>query len=528
MSTKNLNKKLNHHNLSQPSANPNFNEVRVRFAPSPTGLMHLGNVRTAVLNYLFALRYQGTFVLRIEDTDPERNFDVGAKQILADLAWLNLKYQEGPYFQSQRASYYQAALDQLIHKNLVYRCFCSNLELERKRELQIAMHLAPRYDRTCAQLTAAQIQAKLAQAEPFIWRFAINQAQQAKFYDLAKGLLEFELKNFSDFPLTRQDQSFTFIFANFVDDMVMLISHVLRGDDHLTNTVSQILLYQAFEKPVPTFWHLPLICNLEGKKLSKRDFGFSLGDLQKAGFLPEAINNYLGIIGATFTEEILSLTELSQALDFEHIHSAGQIKYDVKKLEWVNHKWISKLTPAELVPLCKPFLEAAYPEKFIKNQAAFFNYRENNSLPLVPTQAGRSLGEDWGEVEGCGEHKLIMISKLVQLIHTDLVTLAEIVPLTKFYFCEPDYNLIRQNLNPAVKQLIQKFLLAQNNLANYTPEQLLNCLKEQANQAKIPAKTFFPALRLSLTGAPAGLHIVDLIDTLGLAETQKRLQQAVS
>ncbi|HLB94294.1 MAG TPA: glutamate--tRNA ligase [Candidatus Babeliales bacterium] len=491
MSTKNLNKKLNHHNLSQPSANPNFNEVRVRFAPSPTGLMHLGNVRTAVLNYLFALRYQGTFVLRIEDTDPERNFDVGAKQILADLAWLNLKYQEGPYFQSQRASYYQAALDQLIQKNLVYRCFCSNLELERKRELQIAMHLAPRYDRTCAQLTAAQIQAKLAQAEPFIWRFAINQAQQAKFYDLAKGLLEFELKNFSDFPLTRQDQSFTFIFANFVDDMDMRISHVLRGDDHLTNTVSQILLYQAFEKPVPTFWHLPLICNLEGKKLSKRDFGFSLGDLQKAGFLPEAINNYLGIIGATFTEEILSLTELSQALDFEHIHSAGQIKYDVKKLEWVNHKWISKLTPAELVPLCKPFLEAAYPEK------------------LNP-------------------HNHTQLLKLVQLIHTDLVTLAEIVPLTKFYFCEPDYNLIRQNLSPAVKQLIQKFLLAQNNLANYTPEQLLNCLKEQANQAKIPAKTFFPALRLSLTGAPAGLHIVDLIDTLGLAETQKRLQQAVS
>lgn len=488
MSTKNLNKKLNHHNLSQPSANPNFNEVRVRFAPSPTGLMHLGNVRTAVLNYLFALRYQGTFVLRIEDTDPERNFDVGAKQILADLAWLNLKYQEGPYFQSQRASYYQAALDQLIQKNLVYRCFCSNLELERKRELQIAMHLAPRYDRTCAQLTAAQIQAKLAQAEPFIWRFAINQAQQAKFYDLAKGLLEFELKNFSDFPLTRQDQSFTFIFANFVDDMDMRISHVLRGDDHLTNTVSQILLYQAFEKPVPTFWHLPLICNLEGKKLSKRDFGFSLGDLQKAGFLPEAINNYLGIIGATFTEEILSLTELSQALDFEHIHSAGQIKYDVKKLEWVNHKWISKLTPAELVSLCKPFLEAAYPEK------------------LNP-------------------HNHTQLLKLVQLIHTDLVTLAEIVPLTKFYFCEPDYNLIRQNLNPAVKQLIQKFLLAQNNLANYTPEQLLNCLKEQANQAKIPAKTFFPALRLSLTGAPAGLHIVDLIDTLGLAETQKRLQQ---
>jgi nondiscriminating glutamyl-tRNA synthetase len=485
-------KKLNHHNLSQPNANSNFNEVRVRFAPSPTGLMHLGNVRTAVLNYLFALKYQGTLVLRIEDTDAERNFDVGAKQILADLEWLNLKFSEGPYFQSQRASYYQTALEQLIQKKLVYRCFCSNLELERKRELQIAMHLAPRYDRACAILTTEQIQVKLNQAEKFIWRFAVDPNQQTKFYDLAKGDLEFELKNFSDFPITRQDESFTFIFANLVDDILMRISHVLRGDDHLTNTVSQILLYQAFEKPVPTFWHLPLICNLDGKKLSKRDFGFSLGDLQKAGFLPEAINNYLGIIGATFTEEILSLTELSQALDFEHIHSAGQIKYDVKKLEWVNHKWINKLTPEELVPLCRPFLETAYPEKFTN---------DSKDTQLV---------------------------KLIKLVHTDLVTLAEIVPQTKFYFCEPDYNFIRQNLSPEVKQLIQEFLLAQNNLNNYTPEQLLNCLKTQANQAQIPAKIFFPALRLSLTGQPAGLHIVDLIDTLGLDETQKRLQQAIS
>lgn len=497
-------KKLNHHNLSQPSVNANFNEVRVRFAPSPTGLMHLGNVRTAVLNYLFALKYQGTFVLRIEDTDAERNFDVGAKQILADLEWLNLKFQEGPYFQSQRANYYQTALEQLIQKKLIYRCFCSNLELERKRELQIAMHLAPRYDRTCALLTAPQIQTKLDQAEKFIWRFAVDQSTQAKFYDLAKGELEFELKNFSDFPLTRQDQSFTFIFANLVDDILMRISHVLRGDDHLTNTVSQILLYQAFEKPVPTFWHLPLICNLDGKKLSKRDFGFSLGDLQKAGFLPEAINNYLGIIGATFTEEILSLSDLSQALDFEHIHSAGQIKYDVKKLEWVNHKWINKLTPEELVPLCRPFLAAAYPDQL----------SSNNNTQLL---------------------------KLIKLVHTDLVMLAEIVLQTKFYFCEPDYNFIRQNLAPEVKQLIQEFLLAQNlnhttiantinnnNLNNYTPEQLLNCLKEQANQAKIPAKIFFPSLRLILTGQPAGLHIVDLIDTLGLAETQKRLQQVIS
>ncbi|HLB40151.1 MAG TPA: glutamate--tRNA ligase family protein, partial [Candidatus Babeliales bacterium] len=153
---------LNQNRLSQGELPAGFATVRVRFAPSPTGFMHLGNVRTAVLNYLFAQQKNGTFVLRIEDTDAERNFDVGAKQILADLAWLGLTYTEGPYFQSQRAAEYQAALQTLIAKQAVYRCFCSSLELEQKRALQIALHLAPRYDRTCAQLSDAEIQTKLA------------------------------------------------------------------------------------------------------------------------------------------------------------------------------------------------------------------------------------------------------------------------------------------------------------------------------------------------------------------------------
>lgn len=523
----------NQNHLSQGELPAGFTAVRVRFAPSPTGFMHLGNVRTAVLNYLFAKQKQGTFVLRIEDTDAERNFDVGAQQILADLAWLGLAYDEGPFFQSQRADEYQTALQTLIAKEQVYRCFCSSWELEQKRALQIALHLAPRYDRTCAKLTAAELQTKLAQNTPFIWRFRVDQTQQVGFTDLAKGQLNFDLKHFSDFPLTRQDQSFTFIFANLVDDILMQISHVLRGEDHLTNTVNQILLYQAFEKPVPLFWHLPLICNSEGKKLSKRDFGFSLVDLQKAGFLPQAITNYLGILGASFAEEILPLATLAQTANFDQIHSASQIKYDVKKLEWLNHKWIGRLSVPELVTLCQPYLNAAYPEQIAN---------------LTPE----------------------LLTKFVQLVHTDLVKLSDIVPQTKFYFTRPDFTVTPLALTAELRQLLQKFstslvdaiavVPAHSQTLNHTavssaittqqtpvpttavpgaldrqpapvlvsPTELLTELQVAARALNIPAKIYFPTLRTILTGQPTGPHLPEIIAILGYPETQARLQLALA
>ena len=330
--------------------------VRVRFAPAPTGMMHLGNIRSALINALYAKRYNGTFVLRIEDTDTDRNYDPNAVEITCDLEWLGLTFNEGPgkggphapYFQSQRTALYQEKLQLLINSGHVYRCFCSEEELEQRRERQRALKLPPRYDRTCLGLDAATIEKYLAENIPFIWRFKLDHDQSITITDLAHKEVTFELKHFSDFPLTRQDGSVTFMFANCVDDIDMEITHVFRGEEHLSNTAGQAALYGAFQKPLPTYWHLPLLCNANGKKLSKRDFGFSLRDLKNEGFTPEAILNYLAIIGGSYQEEIMSFDELANTIDLAHPAKTGSITYDVEKFRWVNRKWIERYTPEEL------------------------------------------------------------------------------------------------------------------------------------------------------------------------------------
>ena len=230
--------------------------VKVRFAPAPTGMMHLGNIRTALMNYLYARAHNGTFVLRIEDTDPERNFDPGGVIIRDDLAWLGITYDEGPgvggpngpYLQSERGDLYEGVRKQLEEKGEIYRCFCTTEELDKKRDRQRALHLPPRYDRTCANLSTEEIQRHLSEGTAFVWRLRLNHDKVITITDLARGTISFELKNFSDFPITRQDGTCTFMFANFVDDMLMGITHVLRGEDHLTNTAGQAALFDLLGK----------------------------------------------------------------------------------------------------------------------------------------------------------------------------------------------------------------------------------------------------------------------------------------
>ena len=238
---------------------------RVRFAPAPTGMMHLGNIRTALMNYLIAQQKQGDFILRIEDTDKERNYDPQAIKIQEDLAWLSLSFNEGPniggpygpYFQSERDSIYQEKLKELVGAKCAYRCFCKVEDLEKKRQRQIALKQPPRYDRTCYKISMDESNDR-AERESFIWRVYLDHTKTVQIKDLAHGVVTFEFKNFSDFPITREDGSVTFVFANFVDDMLMKISCVIRGEDHLSNTASQVALYQAFNAPVPIFWHMPI------------------------------------------------------------------------------------------------------------------------------------------------------------------------------------------------------------------------------------------------------------------------------
>lgn len=474
--------------------------VRVRFAPSPTGMMHLGNVRAALMNYLFATQKKGTFILRIEDTDQERNFDPKATQIIEDLLWLGLDYQEGPikgghyepYFQSERTSIYAEKLTVLEHRNRAYRCFCSVEELEKKRQRQLALKMPPRYDRTCMKLSPHELSTKLANKEPFIWRFKLDQESTIVVTDLARGPISFDFKNFSDFALTRTDGSFTFMFANFVDDMTMVISHVIRGEDHLTNTAGQAALYQAFGIELPIFWHLPIIGNALGQKLSKRDFGFSLNDLRTAGYLPEAIDNYLAIIGGgTFEKEIMTKQELAQAINFDNLHSTGQIRYDVEKLRWMNHKWMQQIDNDELVNRCLPFLHASF-----------------------------------AQAKEMDRNKL---ASLIIGIKTDLVTLADCAQALKFYF---EYTAVSaphliehmtSEQSAGIKNLVAQHL---NQIDN--PQGFIDALKAGAKEQNIGTKQLFTYLRLALTNSTHGPALPEIIRMLGSQESKARLESVLA
>ena len=472
-------------------------KIRVRFAPSPTGLMHLGNIRTALMNYLFAQQKDGTFILRVEDTDPSRNFDPGAQKIIADLNWLSLNYNEGPikggpyapYFQSERLPIYQEHLEKLKANDLVYRCFCTSEELDRKKQRQIAMKQPPRYDRACLKLSPEQIKERVANNIPFIWRIKLDHNKKISINDVSHGTITFDLKNFSDFPLTRQDGSFTFMFANFVDDWVRKISHVLRGEDHLTNSAGQVALYEAFQIPLPTFWHMPILCNLDGKKMSKRDFGFSLNELKEAGYLPEAIVNYLAITGGgSFENEIMSLDEMASSLDFKHMSTSGHVKYDLEKRKWINHKWIDRLDPKKLLAHCRPILEHTFP-------------------------AAVNLSDE-------------KLSNMLQILKPGFETLNDCTRELAFYFTEPVISSAQldtiDNLE-AVKQLITKHL---NSIADI--DQFVSTLKSESKTSGIGIKPLFQFLRLVLIGATKGPSIHELIEILGPDEAQKRIEKQLA
>jgi len=473
--------------------------IRVRFAPSPTGKMHLGNIRMALLNFLFAKQKNGTFILRIEDTDLERNMDHGEKKIIEDLNFLGLTYDEGPicegphkpYLQSERQHIYQEKLEELIRTQKVYRCFCSQELLEEKKKKQIEKGLPPRYDKTCATLSEDMIKQKLKVNLPFVWRLAINQDAIIEVKNMDRGIMRFELKNFPDFALTRPDGTFTFLFVNFVDDWLMKITHVIRGEDHLSNSAMQGALFDAFAVMMPTYWHLPMICNQDGKILSKRDYGSSLDDLIQEGFLPHAILNYLGSWGTSLNPEIQSLEELVSNYNFENLHSSGPIKYDVEKLKWFNHKWINLIEEKELLKFVKPFLSESFPESI-----------------KIPTE------------------KLIY---LINKVKTNAQTLKDFSNFLDFYFEKPKTNkqtiieFLGEEKASTVLDLITEGINKTDN-----PDFFLENLKLKAKELNLKLKEVFGTLRYILTGKLEGIGSHDLLNILDWDEIKNRLNDYTS
>ena len=338
--------------------------VRVRIAPSPTGNLHIGTARTAVFNWLFAHHHQGTFVLRIEDTDAARSRPEYTENIKSGLEWLGLNWDEGPFFQTQRLAKYQQAVQTLIDRDLAYPCYCTPEELDEMRETQKAKSKAPGYDNRHRNLTTEEKQAFEAEGRKPVIRFKIDGDRNIVWQDAIRDSVSWQGSDLGgDMVIARaadDDQPYgqaLYNLAVVVDDIEMNISHVIRGEDHIANTAKQILLYEALGAEIPIFAHSPLILNQDGRKLSKRDGVTSIDDFRKMGFLPEALVNYMTLLGWTFpdsTQEIFTLEEAAQAFDLERVNKAGA-KFDWDKLDWINSQYLHEMPIDKLTDLLIPY-----------------------------------------------------------------------------------------------------------------------------------------------------------------------------
>lgn len=344
-------------------------QVRVRFAPSPTGLLHIGGARTAIYNWAFARRAGGVFVLRIDDTDPERSTPENTRQILRSMRWLGLDWDEGPevdgaygpYFQMQRAAHYAEALETLKSSGHAYPCFCTHEDLEAKRVAARSGEGSGGYDGTCRHLGPDVARERIDAGESCVWRLAVPQDRgEIVVDDVVRGETVFPAMSVDDFVLVRSDGTPTYNFATVVDDAAMAITHVIRGDDHLSNTPKQVLVFEALGAAVPLFAHLSMILGPDGKKLSKRHGATSVEAFHDEGILPEALLNYLALLGWSLDGEttIISAETLQANFALERISKNPAI-FDVEKLEWMNGVYIREMAPEQLVERMVPWLAEA-------------------------------------------------------------------------------------------------------------------------------------------------------------------------
>lgn len=317
-------------------------EIRTRFAPSPTGYLHIGGARTALFSWLFTRHYGGKFVLRIEDTDRARSTQESVDALIRDLRWLGLDWDEGPFFQSQRLEIYEKELEKLKAKGLAYASF------ESKEEYS---GLVP---------SAEEIQERLAKGETPAWRFKVPESGITEFDDLVHGRTRFENKLMNDFVIVRQDGVPTYNFAATVDDALMGISHVIRGDDHLSNTPRQVCLYEALGYQIPLFAHIPMILGPDKQRLSKRHGATAVGEFERQGFLPETMLNYLALLGWSFDDKTTLFTaqELVEKFTIERVGKHAAV-FDPVKLEWMNGHYIKNAAPERYLELAKPHFERA-------------------------------------------------------------------------------------------------------------------------------------------------------------------------
>ena len=476
-----------------------MDKVRVRFAPSPTGNLHVGSARTAIFNWLFARRTGGTFILRIEDTDALRNRPEYTQSIMDGMRWLGMDWDEGPgaggacgpYFQSERLPLYQQALEKLLREGKAYRCFCSPERLEEVRQRQLQAKENPRYDRRCLGLSPEEVQARLERGEKAAIRIRVDETEPVEWDDRSKGHITIGADMLDDLVVAKSDGFPTYNFAVVVDDVGMQVTHVIRGEDHVSNTPKQILIYRALGAPLPVFAHIPMILGTDRSKLSKRHGATSVVDYERQGFLPEAFFNFMALLGWSPGDdrEIFSIEQLKAEFSLERVVGHGAI-FDLEKLKWMNLQYIKALSPEELFRRSEPFLK---------------------------------------DVEGYpGAYSRAELVELVGLFRERMELLTQIAHHVAYFFREPavyDEKGLKTALKtPDLDGVLAELTAALGDLAPFTHDTIEPVIRAMAERRGFGAGKIIHPVRLALSGRTEGPGLFEMMHVLGREACVRRLR----
>ncbi len=465
-------------------------QIKVRFAPSPTGSMHVGNARTALFNWLIAQQSGGKMVFRLEDTDVERSTEASVQSIIKDVKWLGLHWDEGPYLQSERLHIYQEHLKKLIESGHVYKCFCSPEELEERRQEALKNGLPPKYDGRCSHLTKEEADKLEAEGKQFSYRFKVT-GDKMIVNDLVRGEIEFDLALMGDFVIMRQNGYPLYNFSVVIDDALMGITHIMRGEDILPSTPKQILLYKAMGYEAPEFGHLSMINGPSGRPLHKRDGATSVAAFRESGYLPEAMFNFLALLGWSPKDdsEIMPKEEIIKRFSVNDV-SKSPAQFNYEKLKWMNGQYIKAKTDEEVLSLSKEFIVAKYPE---------FNdlTQEKQLLIIKAVKNGMELTTDASE----------LITLFMQKVEVEEDEAKEI-------FATDDYKAVKESAVKVLSSFDKEITLD-----NYKE---ITKLIQTDSQRK--GKALFMSLRVALTGRSHGPELSYLFPVLGKEKLLERLK----
>ena len=466
--------------------------VRVRFAPSPTGFLHVGGARTALYNDLLRQSAGGAFILRIEDTDKQRSDEAMTRQIVSALAWIGIEWDEGPFLQSERLPRHRERGEELLAAGKAYRCFCTPEELDAQRAEAEKRGVAFRYPRTCLRRSQEEIEALLGQGRPFAVRFRMPD-DNIRFQDLVRGDMDFPPDALDDFVLLRSDGTPTYHMSVVVDDIDMGITHVIRGEDHLSNTPKHIPLFRALGGEVPTFGHLPLILGPDKKRLSKRYGATSVEEFRNEGILPQALYNFLALLGWNPGDdrEIMSREEMIAAFSVDRLNASAAV-FDREKLWWMNAQYISRRSLQDLWPHLEPFLEQAGLKDADRDRLLA-------ALELYRTRA-RTLKE---------------LAELVVPYFQDELTYDPAASAK--YLKDPDL--------PALLEALRESYRA---VPAFTKEALEAELRSLTDQRGVKASVLIHPTRMALSATTVGPPLFDLVEVLGRDATDRRLGRFIA